>query len=77
MAHKILTLRHEGYHGTTTVCVRPLDEAGQCISQRTARRIHRAVCGIPDCTCGWDRAFAEPVGGRDNRWRIMRDAKED
>ena len=49
------------FHGTSTN-IRP--RADGTISEITARRAHKALCGSPECICG------DAAGTRDSDWRV-------
>lgn len=58
-----IELRHKGRHGLTKLAVMVPDDAesGQPIevSERVAKRVNEAVCGIDECVCGDRIAWRE------------------
>ena len=66
---------HEGFHGRTRLATRVAtgSKPGEwaAVSDRTARRLQRAVCGIADCRCGEESTVAAPDNTGRHGWRVL------
>ncbi len=53
---RTIELTHKGFHGLTKLALMVPDDAESGepveVSERTARRLNDAVCGIDECLCG-------------------------
>lgn len=73
----ILTINHNGFHGTNSVAIRVDANRGKKykLTDTQQAKLSRVVCGLASCSCG-EGALNDPEDGGNMRIFVPREGNE-
>lgn len=68
MKSRLITIKHDGFHGTHSVTLRVRGEPGEwyTLTDSQTRKLQYIACGMDDCRCGETLLRTCDIAGSDN-----------